>query len=158
MKILVATDGSEFSNAAVEKCVELFGRSADGQIRVIIAAEPVYTPAEPFALSAEYIQELESAARQKAADVLSQTEARMREALPDNDISLTTAVVKGYANQAIVEEAERWGADLIILGSHGYGLWRRALLGSVSNSVLHHAPCSVLVVRATDQKKDPSAR
>jgi len=154
MKILVATDGSEFSQAAVAKAATLFAGSADKDIRIITAAEPVYTPAEPFALSSDYLQDLESAALKKAGEVISKAEAEMREALGEDDVRLTTSVVKGYANQAIVEEAEDWGADLIVLGSHGYGLWRRALLGSVSNSVLHHAPCSVLVVRAPVRKKD----
>lgn len=154
MKILVATDGSEFSQAAIAKCAELFADSANKEIRIITAAEPVYTPAEPFALSSDYLQDLESAALKKATDVVSKAEAEMRGALGDQEIRLTTSVVKGYANQAIVEEAEDWGADLIILGSHGYGLWRRALIGSVSNSVLHHAPCSVLVVRAPARKEN----
>jgi nucleotide-binding universal stress UspA family protein len=47
----------------------------------------------------------------------------------------------------ILEEAERWDADLIVLGSHGYGLWQRFLLGSVSQAVVSHARCSVEVVR-----------
>ncbi len=49
--------------------------------------------------------------------------------------------------ESIVEEAQKWSADLIVLGSHGYGFWERMLLGSVSNAVVHHAPCSVLIVR-----------
>ncbi|MEO5858589.1 MAG: universal stress protein [Pyrinomonadaceae bacterium] len=152
MKILVAADGSQFSQAAVEKCSEMFAGSGDNEIRIITAAEPVFTPAEPFALSAEYLDDINSAALKKATDVVSQAEAEMRKGHTETAV-LSTRVVNGYANQAIVTEAEAWGADLIILGSHGYGLWRRALLGSVSNSVLHHAPCSVLVVRARAGKE-----
>ena len=63
-----------------------------------------------------------------------------------NDV-LTTEVLCGPPAQEIVQQAEDWGADLVVVGSHGYGFWSRALLGSVSNSVVHHAPCSVLVVR-----------
>ncbi len=47
----------------------------------------------------------------------------------------------------ICEYAKEWGADLIILGRRGYSGWSEFLLGSVSNFVLHHAPCSVLVVQ-----------
>ncbi len=50
----------------------------------------------------------------------------------------------------ICEYAKEWGADLIILGRRGYTGWSEFLLGSVSNSVLHHAPCSVLVVQGKD--------
>ena len=48
----------------------------------------------------------------------------------------------------IVGHATPAAADLIVLGSHGYKTWERLLLGSVSNSVVHHAPCSVLIVRS----------
>jgi len=49
---------------------------------------------------------------------------------------------------AITEEADRWQADLIVLGSHGYGAWHRFLLGWVSQVVVSHAKCSVEVVRS----------
>jgi nucleotide-binding universal stress UspA family protein len=54
--------------------------------------------------------------------------------------------MNGPAAKEIIDKAERWRADLIVVGSHGYGFWGR-LLGSVSNYVVHNAPCSVLVVR-----------
>ena len=76
-------------------------------------------------------------------------QAEIRKELPGAG-GLTTKVVKGSPKEAIVEEAEQWGADLIVMGSHGYGFWQRALLGSVSESVVHHAPCSVLVVPRPD--------
>jgi nucleotide-binding universal stress UspA family protein len=47
----------------------------------------------------------------------------------------------------ILDEVEKWGADLIVLGSHGYRGWRRFLLGSVSHAVATHARCSVEIVR-----------
>jgi nucleotide-binding universal stress UspA family protein len=47
----------------------------------------------------------------------------------------------------ILDQAESWGADLIVLGSHGYSGWRRFLLGSVSHAVATHAHCSVEIVR-----------
>jgi nucleotide-binding universal stress UspA family protein len=62
-------------------------------------------------------------------------------------------VLRGGAAPAIVEAACEWDADLIVVGSHGYGFWSRALLGSVSNSVVHHAPCSVLIVREKQSAK-----
>ena len=53
----------------------------------------------------------------------------------------------GDPRSAIVDEAEEWGADLIVVGSHGYTGLKRWLLGSVAQSVVGHAPCSVEVVR-----------
>jgi nucleotide-binding universal stress UspA family protein len=70
----------------------------------------------------------------------------IRNALPD--VSVTTKVMEGSPKDMIVEEAQDWGADLIVLGSHGYGRVRRVLLGSVASAVVAEAPCSVQVVRA----------
>ena len=70
---------------------------------------------------------------------------QVREKLPE--LQVTTAVLEGSPKKAIVEEAERWNADLIVLGAHGYSAIRRFLLGSVSHAVVLHAPCSVEVVR-----------
>lgn len=66
----------------------------------------------------------------------------------DPGISVTTKIVEGIPKDAIVQEAQDWGADLIVLGSHGYGRVRRVLLGSVAGDVVAKAPCSVQVVRA----------
>jgi nucleotide-binding universal stress UspA family protein len=60
---------------------------------------------------------------------------------------VSTGVVTGSLKRTIVEESEEWGADLIVLGSHGYHTWERMLLGSVSQSVAAHAQCSVEIVR-----------
>ena len=56
----------------------------------------------------------------------------------------------------IVEEAQNWEADLIIVGSHGHGFWKRSFLGSTSDKVIHNAPCSVLVVRKKVNHTDAS--
>lgn len=147
MKVLVPTEGSDFSKAAIKKCCKMFDESVNTEIEVFAVAEPAYTPPEPFAVSAEYFRDLDAATLKKANEDVAQGEADIRKEFPDLAVGLTTKVVKGSPKQAIVEEAENWGADLIIMGSHGYGFWQRALLGSVSESVVHHAPCSVLVVR-----------
>ena len=57
-------------------------------------------------------------------------------------------VLDGVPKDVIVQEARDWGADLIVLGCHGYGPVRRAVLGSVVTAVVTDAPCSVEVVRA----------
>ncbi len=53
----------------------------------------------------------------------------------------------GFAKSAIIENAANWGADLIVMGSHGRGSVERFFLGSVSLAVLAQAPCSVAIVR-----------
>jgi nucleotide-binding universal stress UspA family protein len=56
-------------------------------------------------------------------------------------------IVKGHPKHAIVDEAETWDADLIVVGSHGYRGLTRLWLGSVSQAVASHAKCSVEIVR-----------
>jgi nucleotide-binding universal stress UspA family protein len=61
--------------------------------------------------------------------------------------SCETRVLRGRPASALIEEAKRWGADLIVLGSRGHGPLESLLLGSVSAEVVDHAPCPVLVAR-----------
>jgi len=152
MRVLIPTEGSDFSKAAIKRCCKIFDESEDTEIEVFAVAEPAYTPPEPFAVSAEYFRDLDAATLKKANEDVAQAEAEIRKGFP-LVAGVTTKVVKGSPKQEIVEEAENWGADLIIMGSHGYGFWQRALLGSVSESVVHHAPCSVLVVRSNGVAK-----
>jgi nucleotide-binding universal stress UspA family protein len=58
-----------------------------------------------------------------------------------------SAIESGDIRETIIDSAARWRADLIILGSHGHKGMQRLLLGSVTESVVRHADCSVLVVR-----------
>jgi len=68
------------------------------------------------------------------------------ERFPAGECSVSTEVLRGAPDQQILAKAKEWNADLIVVGSHGRGFWGR-LLGSVSDGVVHHAECSVLVVR-----------
>lgn len=148
MKIVIATDGSEYSTAAVEKCCDLFGKSENVSIKIISVVEPpAPMSAEPFGISNEYYAEAEAALREQLKEAAKRAEQTVIERFEDTKLNVETAVIIGNPKELIVEEAQKWNADLIILGSHGYGFWERMLLGSVSNAVVHHAPCSVLVVR-----------
>ena len=66
---------------------------------------------------------------------------------PSSNLVVTTAVVEGAPHEVILRVAEEWGADLIVLGSHGYGRAARAVLGSVAAAVFADAPCAVHIVR-----------
>jgi nucleotide-binding universal stress UspA family protein len=68
--------------------------------------------------------------------------------------SVETVVLEGKAADIIVKVAKEWPADLIVMGSHGYTGIERLLLGSVAESVVRHAPCSVEVVRDRDAAKE----
>ena len=147
MKILVATDGSDFSKAAIDILANIVAKPKDTSLKIISVFErPTPIATEPFAISAEYYNEMEEAGRKHAKECVEHAETQIRSLFPNAVHDLTTEAVIGSPQRVIVETAQEWGADLIVVGSHGYGFWSRVMLGSVSNSVVHHAPCSVLVV------------
>jgi len=146
MKILLATDGSEFSDAAVEECCRIIGRPEGTQVKVVSTYREV-VPIDNFAQSADYARELERAEHERSETFATRAASRIRECYPDPGIDVSTQVAIGSPDRSIIEAAEEWNADLIVIGSHGRGFWDRLLVGSVTDAVVHHAPCSVLVVR-----------
>ncbi len=100
---------------------------------------------EPWAASADYFEELEMNVRQAAKEVIDAALVKLGKTA--QAVTLTTEIIQGPPRQVIVHEADRWNADLIVMGSRGLGAWNRLLLGSVSSAVVHHAKCSVEIVR-----------
>jgi nucleotide-binding universal stress UspA family protein len=94
------------------------------------------------AMSVQEIDEL----RQRAPQLVQVARDQIRRDAPS--LTVTTKILEGLPAHLIVEEARDCGADLIVVGSHGYGFMKRMLLGSVAHSVVANAPCSVHVVRA----------
>jgi len=155
MKILLAIDGSPCSKAAVN---ELATRPwpANSEIRIVSAFEVPLSPTpEAWAISAEYFEQMERVAREQAQAVVDAAATKVSAGV-NQAINVTTGILMGSPRSAILEESENWKADLIVVGSHGYGSWQRFLLGSVSQAVVSHARCSVEVVRcseASDSRK-----
>src|SRR6266511_3229556 len=131
MKILLAVDGSECSDDVVEEVAKR-PWPADSAVRIISVAETL--PPEVLALPPPYREDVE-----KAKTRLRESDARF--------FPISSTVVVDSPKDAIVEEAERWGADLIVVGSHGYRGPERTLLGSVSQAVATQAKCSVEIAR-----------
>ena len=100
----------------------------------------------------DYFLELEKSVNEAAQKVIDSALLKLS-AVEDKTLKLSSELVSGSPGQAIVEKAERWGADLILMGSRGLGAWNRLLLGSVSTVVVHHAKCSVEIVRMPQAKK-----
>jgi nucleotide-binding universal stress UspA family protein len=74
--------------------------------------------------------------------------ARALHALQTNpELEITSEVLNALPKDALIDEAKRWQADLVVVGSHGYGGLKRLWLGSVSQAVAAHACCSVEIVR-----------
>jgi nucleotide-binding universal stress UspA family protein len=150
MKIMLAVDGSECSDVAVEEVAKRRW-PADSALRIISVAETL--PLEELELPPRYREEIERAARRRAQTIVEQAITRLR----DSDarfLPISSTVVIDSPKDAIIEEAERWGADLIVVGSHGYRGPERALLGSVSQAVATQAKCSVEIARRRQQTSE----
>jgi nucleotide-binding universal stress UspA family protein len=152
MKILLAVDGSECSETAVRE-VARRPWPCESSIRVVSAVEPpAPLAAEPYMLAGGYFEEAERLKRQVATEALGRAAARLSDGAGTGGLQVTTVILTGSPKRAIVEDAEEWGADLVVLGSHGLRTWERMLLGSVSQTVSAHARCSVEIVRCREQE------
>ena len=153
MKVLFATDGTPYSECALETIAK-FNFTADDELKVI----SVVDMAVPLAVDiyAGYLPstfELERSAKENAERIVAETKEKIQSLFPNITFVLTTETLIGSPENKIVETANRMNADLIIVGSHGYNRLERMLLGSVSDSVIHHAPCSVLVIRTAKENQ-----
>ena len=146
MKVLLAIDGSSHSHAAlVEFATRPWPNGTEVQILTVVHSSiPLFLDPAFIAAAARMEQTLD---RRRDAPILVEAAASMIRQTYAN-VSVTTKIIEGIPKDAIVEEAQSWGADLIVLGSHGYGRVRRVMLGSVAAAVVANAPCSVQVVRA----------
>ena len=143
MKILIAIDNSKFSEAAIQAVTER-GRPQHTEVRVLHVVEPI-----PLLVSREmagYDPAIETAweSQKQSAEALV---AKAAESLHARGLKVTTAVVEGDPKSKILDLAEEWHADLIVIGSHGRKGLSRFLIGSVSDAVARHARCSVEIVR-----------
>jgi nucleotide-binding universal stress UspA family protein len=154
MKILIAIDGSTHSDAAVEEVARL-PWPAGSEVRVISVIElPILSLAE-FPAWPDYLDEIDRALSENANAAVEAALSMLR-AGEGKNLTLTSEIIHGSAKQIIIDDAKQWGADLIVLGSRGLGALDRFFLGSVSSAVVHHAPCSVEVVRR--EESDQSER
>src|SRR5262249_54185349 len=101
---------------------------------------------EAWVMPSGYYSELERVAREQAQAAVKDAVERI-ESGKASGLEIVTKIISGSAREVILDEAEKWDADLIVLGSHGYSGWQRFLLGSVSHAVATHAHCSVEIVR-----------
>ena len=147
MKILLAIDGSAGSKAAVDEVADR-PLSDGSSVRIISVLEIPFVPTpDSWALPESYLTEMEKAAEEQAQAAIATALARITAAHAGNT-TISSAVIQGHPKEAILDEAEKWGADLIVVGSHGYRGWQRFLLGSVSQAIASHAHCSVQIVRS----------
>ena len=148
MKILLATDGSEFSLAAARAIAER--RWPEGTtVRSLGVAEFVTPAIEPWYVDTRMMESHREEATTRARDAVLAAE----KTLGASELKVSGSVVTGLPKAAIVDEAKEWGADLIVVGSQGLRGITRLLIGSVAEAVAVHAHCSVEVVRERRAQK-----
>jgi nucleotide-binding universal stress UspA family protein len=141
-RILLATDGSEEAELAALRAVEL-ADATDSELHVVhVGVVPIFLKSYPGTLG--YYDKLYEQIEEVSRELLRKQTWRVKA------VGGTVAgahLRMGEAALEIVALAEELQADLIVMGSRGLGGVRRALIGSVSDSVVRHAHCPVLVVR-----------
>ncbi len=146
MKILLAIDGSDAALLAVRHALTLL----EGGLKASLVLANVQEPASLYevvtAHDPDVIREVRGAA---GADLLAPAEALVKKAKVDFE----SEVAGGDPAHLLVEIAERYGCDAIVMGARGLGGLRAALLGSVSHAVLNASPVPVTIVRLpTDEQ------
>lgn len=154
MKILLAVDGSPCSDAAIEEIARRPWPEGS-EIKILSAVElPIPPTPEAWAIPPHYVEELDRAAYDHGRTIVESAVERLKKGMGAAAV-IKGEVAPGPPRVVILDEAESWGADLIVVGSHGYRAWERFVLGSVSQSVVSHAKCSVEVVRCRKRASGP---
>ena len=146
-RILLATDGSEEAELAALRAVEL-ADATDSELHVVhVGVVPIFLKSYPGTLGYEgkLYEQIEEISR----ELLRKESWRVKAA---GGTVAGAHLRMGQVDLEIVALAEELGADLIVMGSRGLGGVRRALMGSVSDSVVRYAHCPVLVVRPDNKQ------
>jgi nucleotide-binding universal stress UspA family protein len=142
-RILLATDGSEDADLALRTAVDVAEKTGS-ELHVVHAWHSVpSTRFEPYIRA-----QLKKEAQELLAEQVGYIKAK-------GDDAARAHLMEGPAADEIVDLAEELGADLVVIGSQGMGSVGSLLVGSVSEGVVHHAPCPVLVVRGGQEAWPP---
>ncbi|MDD4238960.1 MAG: universal stress protein [Desulfotomaculaceae bacterium] len=141
-KILVAYDNGNKAKKALEIAIDI-ARGSQAEIHIVVSAKmPDYISS---VADFKMLQELESKSREYFAEVMKEPEERVKK----EGIPVFSVVLDDRPGEAIISYADKVGIDLIVMGSANRGKVERFLLGlgSVSNYVLQHATCPVLITK-----------
>jgi nucleotide-binding universal stress UspA family protein len=153
MKVLVAVDGSECSSAAVDAVAESHWPN-NTQFLVITVVEPIYYE---YALPGAYLPSLDGAQKELYAYCQGLVDAKVshiKSSIAGSEVS--GKVMDGLIAETIIDAAQDWDADMLVVGSHGRKGFQKFLLGSVAEKVAAHSPCSVQIIKhkQSEKKKD----
>lgn len=142
-KVLLATDGSEEAELALRTALDL-ANSTNSELHVVTVGRE-YHPSYEIPEYGTQLEEVLRRLERQAQGILDEQVRKIEEA--GGTVAQAHLRMKGRPDREIVRLSEEIGAGLIVMGSRGLGGLKRALMGSVSDSVVRHAHCPVLVVR-----------
>ena len=156
MKILIAYDGSSCADAALED-LRRAGLPREAEAIVLSVAEHWLPPPPPssYEILEPHLSHRPHSGEEEALAMSRRAGAYIQSAFPAWEVRAEAA--SGSPARRVIEKAEQWKPDLIVIGSHGHTALARLILGSVSQKVVTEAPCSVRVARGcTDSGERPA--
>src|SRR5919112_2287951 len=148
-KVLLATDGSKEADLATTTTAADLAEKTNSELHIVTVSEDPYLATDFTLHFPEAAERHRQQLRKEVQAMLDRQVQRVQEA--GGKVAQTHLKV-GRADDKIVLLAEELGAGLVVMGSRGQGGIRRALMGSVSSSVIEHAHCPVMVVRPEKEK------
>ncbi len=147
MKILLPIDGSDLSLRALAVAVRLLEQGLSGSLVLANVQEPATLYEMVVAPDGEVLERVSTAA---GVDALEKAEA----VLMEKGVVYEREIATGDPAHTIVDIGERFACDMIIMGARGTSALRSALLGSVSNEVLHAAHVPVMIVKMEEEEEE----
>ncbi len=139
MKILAAVDQSTFSDRVVDMVLQIAHDDSSILLVNVVPREPDMLGKQ---LKRKVIEDPVPEALRGRRDLLD----RLRERFAERSIACETLLIRGDPAKTLIREATRWGADLVVMGSHGRGNLVKRLVGSVSEGILRSRKLPVLVI------------
>ncbi|KAG8479282.1 hypothetical protein CXB51_029864 [Gossypium anomalum] len=146
-KILVAVDdGLESMYALSWSLHNLISQTSNDNIILIYAKPPrtVYTSPDGYLFSPDMLASIDKCRNDLASSIIEKAKKICREQ-GDNEVKVEVIIESGDPRDVICQAADKIHADVLVMGSHGYGLIKRAFLGSVSNHCAQNVKCPVLI-------------
>jgi nucleotide-binding universal stress UspA family protein len=156
MKILIAIDGSIYSQQAVQEVAQRPWPAGSAARVISVIKLPFVPTAETRSLPESDYSRLERELQTQAERAVEATLRQLADArtVAGEPLALSSAILLGHPSRMLLTEADRWGADLIVLGPRGLGGFKRFVLGSVSQAIAQGAKCSVLIARSSASDKN----
>ncbi|GAB4830566.1 hypothetical protein Ancab_020331 [Ancistrocladus abbreviatus] len=161
-KIVVAVDESEESMYALSWCLNNLVSDQDPNSAVLVLLyvkppPPVYSTLDVsgFLFGNDVVATIEEHSRGLVDSVFARADSVYRKS--NSEIKVEKKVGSGEAKDVICGTVKRLEADILVMGSHGYGFFKRALLGSVSDYCAKHVKCPVVVVKHPNKNEGVAA-